>query len=88
MTINPDAMRALLHSPEVVAPITERAQNIADSANLMAVHVGRSDRPEPEYGVRISNVSAQTRARTTVYPRNYQAVLDDAINSTLYTSRG
>ncbi len=40
MTLSPEQMRLLLHPPSVVAAITSRAQDIADTANSMAEHVG------------------------------------------------
>ncbi len=83
MQLNPEVFRALLHRPEVVAAITQRAQDISDYANDLAEHVGRPDRPDPRYATTIQNRSDSARARARVFPQNYQAVLDDAINSTL-----
>jgi hypothetical protein len=86
ITLNPEALRALLHRSAVVAALQQRAQDICHAGNGMAEHIGRPDRPAPEYGAGIQNRTEQTRARARVYPVNRQAILDDAKNSALLKS--
>jgi hypothetical protein len=86
LQLDPEAFRALLHHLSVVAAITQRAQDIADTANALAEPVGREGRERPQYGVTIQNSSDTTRARARVYPSNHAGVLDDAKNATLYKS--
>lgn len=83
LELHPDAIRALLHSPEAVAGIRARANAIAKSANEMSKHVGRVGRPDPEYVVEVQNDPRDTRARAKVRPGNVAAVIDNAENQTL-----
>jgi hypothetical protein len=84
MELSEEAMRALLRHPSVVAAVMSRAQDICDAANALAIHVGRPERPDPEYSVSLQNSTAADRPRARVYPANYQAVLDEAMHSTLF----
>jgi hypothetical protein len=73
MELNPNALRALTHHPEVVEAVRVKAAELAEIANSLAVHVGRPDRPDPVY----------ESGKSRVWPGNFMAVLDDAEHSTL-----
>jgi hypothetical protein len=66
-------IRAVLESDEVKAHLWRCADALAAEANALAAHVGRPDEPEPHY----AGVGDQ------VHPVNYQAMVDEAMHSTL-----
>jgi len=77
MTISPEQIHALLHSPQAVAAIMAKAEHVCKLANDMAVT------REAEYAVVLQNRNDTKRARATVYAKNFYAVVDDAHHSTL-----
>ncbi len=85
--IDEDAWRALLHVPQVVDAITQRAQDICDAANsLVAMDpraVERLGQGEEAYKVTVQNRVDTTRARARVKAANLLGIIDDAHNSTL-----
>jgi len=90
--IDEDAWKAILHSPEVWAAVTARAQEVCDTANsLVAMDprtVERLSHGEPAYEIHPSEVADTTRARVQVQPANMLGIVDDAVNSTLLKSMG
>jgi len=77
MTISPEQIHQLLHSPGAVAKIMEVANHVCALANTMAIT------REAEYAVVLQNRNDTKRARATVYAKNFYAVVDDAHHSTL-----
>jgi hypothetical protein len=70
--------RGLLHSPAVVAVLSDKVNAMADYANQLAVQKGA------EYAVTIvDNWPDSKRARANVWSSNFAAMLDDAKNATL-----
>jgi hypothetical protein len=71
--------RGLLHSPAVVAALTDKVQQMADHANSIA------QQPGADYAVTIvSDWPDSKRARANVWTSNHAAMLDDAKHSTLF----
>ncbi|WP_156298040.1 hypothetical protein [Mycobacterium paragordonae] len=87
MVLNPEAFKALLHSPEVIAAITARTNAIRDDANsLVAMDprtVARVGKGEPAYTSKIHAEDDDKRPHGRVYPNNMLGALDEAQNSTL-----
>lgn len=77
LTINYEQMMQIMHMPQVVQAITERAQGVCDECNATKVI------QEAEYEVIVQNRSDTTRARAFVRPANAAAHNDDARNSTM-----
>jgi hypothetical protein len=77
LVINPRAFRDMMHDPEIVARVAQRAADIADTANDLAVIEGA------EYEYVVSNRPENIRARARVRPANAKAYEDDLHNSTL-----
>ncbi len=75
--LNNEVFRKLTHHPAVVAAICERAQQIVDLANTLAVIDGA------EYTYTLQNRADTTRARCRVKPGNMAAVIDDNYHGTL-----
>jgi|SRR5215472_9853833 len=70
--------RAALHSPAVVAALTEQVTAMAEFANTLAVEKGA------EYAVTIVDAWPDSkRARANVWSSNHAAMLDDAKHATL-----
>lgn len=87
--INEDAWRALLHHPQVVAALQQRAQDIADFANgtigmdQRAIERLTEQDPGDPYQVSVQNDPNTARARAKVKPKTELGKLDEAHNSTL-----
>lgn len=70
--------REVLHSPAVIAALTDKVNQMADYANSLAVQ------KDAEYAVTIVEAWPDSkRARANVWSSNFAAMLDDAKNSTL-----
>jgi hypothetical protein len=68
----------VLHSPAVIAALTDQVQKMADDANQ------RAEQPGAEYAVTIvSEWPDSKRARANVWSSNWAAILDDAKHATL-----
>jgi hypothetical protein len=77
LKIAPDAFRRIMHTTVITAMVAERCEELADTANALAVINGA------RYTYVVSNRPENIRARGRVRPDNYLAVVDDAQNSTL-----
>lgn len=82
-----EGWRALLHRPEAVQAITDRAVGICDTANsLVAMDprtVERLGKGEPPYKVLVQNQTGTKRARARVLPANMLGAQDHKHNLTL-----
>lgn len=77
LRIPPEFFRIIMHSPQITAAVAQRCEEIASTANSMAVL------PEAEYEVYVSNNPENIRARGRVKTANYKARVDNSLNSTL-----
>lgn len=77
MQISPELAHQILYSAESIAAITERAQQVVDLANSMAIT------PGAKYRFSVGTGEGHSRPIALVMPDNFKAVVDDAAHSTL-----
>jgi hypothetical protein len=80
LVLSPDAFRTIMHSAEITAKVAQRAAQICDTANSMAVVEGA------EYIYTVSSNPDNIRARARVHPGNAKAIVDNDTHATLIKS--